>query len=244
MRQELQQSFVLHSRSYRDTSLLLEVFAKDFGRTTVIAKGARKPQRKSQSSLSGSLRPFVPLRISWSGRSALKSLTHVEVEAMAFKLEGKQLYSSFYLNELLMLLLPHHDPMEEIFILYAQTLNGLAETQPIEPLLRNFEFALLASLGYGIDFSLSAHSGEPIHSSYFYRFVPEQGFISCGSQAGVSHQVFQGKDILAIAKREYHQQAGVLRTAKYVSRQALSVHLQGKQLKSRELFRSASFELN
>mgnify|MGYP000668136443 CR=1 FL=1 len=45
MRVSLQPAFVLHSRPYRDTSLLLEVFTAEYGRLSLVGKGARRRAR-------------------------------------------------------------------------------------------------------------------------------------------------------------------------------------------------------
>ena len=62
-RQEAQLAFILHTYPYRETSLVAEVFTRNFGRLPLLAKGARRPH----SPLRGLLRPFQPLQLSWGG---------------------------------------------------------------------------------------------------------------------------------------------------------------------------------
>ena len=63
----LQSCFVLHSRPYRETSLLLDIFSESQGRLTLLAKGVRS----KRSMLKGVLQPFTPLLMKWSGRGGI-----------------------------------------------------------------------------------------------------------------------------------------------------------------------------
>ena len=59
-----QPAFVLHSYAWRETSLIVEVLSRDFGRMALVARGAKRPT----SQFRGILLPFSPLALSWSGR--------------------------------------------------------------------------------------------------------------------------------------------------------------------------------
>ena len=52
----LHPAFILHGRDFRDTSRLLDVFTLDYGRISLVAKGARS----ARSKLQGVLEPFSP----------------------------------------------------------------------------------------------------------------------------------------------------------------------------------------
>src|SRR4051812_48805305 len=101
----LQPAYVLHRRDYRESSFLVELFALEYGRLTVIARGARK----AKSLLPGLLQPFIPLLVSWSGKTELLTLTHAEAHGEIKNLHGDCLFAGFYLNELLMCLLQKWD---------------------------------------------------------------------------------------------------------------------------------------
>ncbi|MFN3884421.1 MAG: DNA repair protein RecO, partial [Rhodocyclaceae bacterium] len=53
-------AFLLHSYPFSETSLILEVFAREHGRLALLARGARRPR----SSLRGILHAFQPLELS------------------------------------------------------------------------------------------------------------------------------------------------------------------------------------
>ena len=69
-------AFLLHQRPYGNTSVMAEIFTLENGRISVIARGAKKPKSK----FFGVLSPFSKLRITYRGRSELKTLTNVDKE--------------------------------------------------------------------------------------------------------------------------------------------------------------------
>ena len=68
----------------------------------------------------------------------------------------------FYLNELLLKLLPREDAHEELFEAYATALAQLPSAQDHAAVLRRFERVLLRELGYGLVFDREVTSGRPI----------------------------------------------------------------------------------
>ena len=227
MMQASEPLFVLHSRPYRESSALVDVFGA-FGRVRTVLRAAR--------SRSGSLaRPFIPLEAHVAGRGELKNLQKVAALAPPYLLQGQALFSGFYLNELLVRLLPAEDPYPALFELYGLTLAALAQGRPVEPLLRTFEWRLLDLLGYG--FSLTqALDGEAIETQRLYRFLPDQGFEAVDE---VRPGCLAGAEILALERGEWDDPT-VVRAAKRLMRQALAPHLGSKPLMSRELFAKPS----
>lgn len=233
MRVDLQPAYVLHARPYRDTSLLLDVFSPDHGRVTAVARGARSAKGKRQL-----LNPFQRLLINWQGKSSFKLITAIEPDKPPVPLQGKALFSGFYLNELLVYLLPEQDLIADLFERYDWTLLQLAHSQgdmtAVEPLLREFEFMLLQGLGYGLDFTCDCQSLLPIHPSQFYLCDSQQGFYLAPAESDPRFHI-AGSQLLAIAAGDYRE-ASTCRAAKQLSRQLLRPLLGGRRLKSRDLF--------
>ncbi len=224
-----QRGFVLHRKAYSETSLLAELFTEETGRLTVLAKGARA----KRSALKGILQPFTPLLLCWSGRSELKTLTKVEPAAIALPLQQTALYSGFYVNELLCRVLEPETGYPHLFQDYLRCLTGLASAEHlIEPSLRHFEFQLLQTLGYGVDFCHCAGSGELVDENMTYRYREEKGFIASLIKDNLT---FYGRELLAFDARQFHDSA-TLQAAKRFTRIALKQYLGNKPLKSRELF--------
>jgi DNA repair protein RecO (recombination protein O) len=129
-----QPGFVLHSYPYKETSLIVEVFARDYGRVPVVAKGAKRPHSK----LRGVLQTFQPLQLSWSGKSEVRTLISAEWVGGLLPVEGSALLCGFYLNELLVKLLARDDPHPVLFDAYMSALNQLAHGEPAGIVLRKF----------------------------------------------------------------------------------------------------------
>src|SRR5215831_413955 len=148
-RVQLEPAYVLHHRSYRDTSRILELFTRDHGRIALFARGVRGAKRAA-SSLTSVLQPFHRALISYSSRGDAGQLTHAEFDGAFCELPAARSLSAFYLNELLLRLFERHDSHPEVFDLYHQTLSQLkTESSDEAAVLRVFEKRLLEFLGYG-----------------------------------------------------------------------------------------------
>src|SRR5436190_1906216 len=161
--------YVLHTYAYKETSLIVEAFTRRFGRVAMLARGARRPR----SAMRGVLLSFHPLRLSWSGASELANLIGAEWAGGTRHLGGRALMCGFYLNELLLRLLPRDDAHEALFDAYAQALAALA-SQDISAVLRAFEKRLLAELGYAPLLDRDAAS-RPIEPQRLYSYEPDRG---------------------------------------------------------------------
>ena len=182
-RAEFLACFVLHSRTLRETSLLVDLLTPDFGVTRVVARGARS----ERSRVRPMIQPFRPLLVSWAGRHEMKTLAGLEEQGRPCHLAGLELASAYYLNELLLLLLPPDAPCPTVFASYAQTLAQLSSASAaaqqaesandaIEISLRLFELELLDSLGLLPDFAncrrATASQRTAAQSSAATRIVP------------------------------------------------------------------------
>lgn len=232
--------YILHTRDYRESSQLVDVFSRHHGRLRMVARGTRGGKKSSASKLQA----FTPLLVSWQGKAELKKLTAVEAAGNRFFLRGEALYLGLYLNELLMRLLPEHIPQQGLFDIYGELVAELTETFDTEPLLRRFELRLLEEIGYGLDLSFDWNEGAPIMAKELYHFYTDQGFVRFDSASGLSSKFcFEGAHLLAIASQTY-QQLEVRRSAKRLLRSALQSHLGAKPLLSRELFRQVCVAVN
>ncbi|MCF8779759.1 DNA repair protein RecO [Vibrio sp. IRLE0018] len=224
----LQRCFVLHRRPYSESSLILDVFSEEFGRITLMSKGARS----KRSNLKGALQPFTPLLLKWSGKGSMKTLRQAEPISLGLPLTGIYLYSAMYVNELVGRVLMQEVPMPGLFHDYLFALTELAQADNPEPALRRFELALLAAMGYGVDFLHCAGTGESIDPQMTYRYRDQKGFIASVRRDNLT---FYGNELIAISERRFLTKEQ-LQAAKRFTRIALKPYLGGKPLKSRELF--------
>jgi len=227
---QLASGYVLHQRPYRESSVLLEVFSEAHGRVGLVARGIRTPKSRQR----GDLQPFRSLRLSWSTRGELGTLTAVEADAPPGRLQGTALYSAFYLNELLVRLLGRNDPHPRLYRYYQASLNRLLQGGDIEPLLRLFEKNLLQEIGYGLLLDQDAGSGEPVQPDRYYDYHLESG-PGLLQDRDAQAFVFRGSSLLALASGQLNDREA-LQDAKRLMRSALNLYLGNKPLKSRELF--------
>lgn len=231
MVEQWHRGFVLHRREYSETSLLVDFFTEDHGRITLLAKGARRPR----SPLKAVLQPFTPLLLRWTGKGDLKTLTKAESASLALPMNTYALYSGFYVNEILCRILENHTAYPELFQHYFNCMIKLASgTESLESTLRTFEFQLLQAVGYGMNFTNCAATGEPVDPTMTYQFYENEGFIASLLR---NNNTFLGRDLLAFDALDF-QEKETQQAAKRFTRIALKRFLGNAPLKSRELFQS------
>jgi len=234
MRIQEQPAYILHHRPFRDTSQIIDVLTRDHGRLSLMSRGSRSAKSRQKSIL----QPFNSLLISWSGKAELPTLTSVETQTSnAFKLSGKSLLSAFYVNELLVKLLHKHDVHAGIYYLYESVLDLLAVNAEIEPVLRLFEKQLLEELGFGLNLTLHAETGVAVVADDLYAYYLEHGPVDVASIHDDQYVAkLSGASLLALHENNLSSEQA-LKDAKRLMRSILNYYLQGKPIKSRELFR-------
>lgn len=239
--QPLQPAYILHSRPYRDSSLILELLTPEFGRIGCVARGARRDKQRRRQSL----QPFAPLLISLLGRGELKTLGPVESAGSALWLRGRAVYAGLYANELLVRLLAVGEAQYGVFACYQTLLQGLAEVagesaEQLEAPLRRFELQLLYELGSCPQLDYCAHSQEAVTADGNYRLENETGFVPVFRQGGrQAVNEFSGADLQALERARHTGEfdRALLAPAKRLTRLLLAPLLGEKPLQSRELFK-------
>lgn len=225
-------AFILHHRPYGESSLLLDILSEQNGRLSLLAKGARR----KRSELKGILQPFTPLFLRYSQRiSSLKTLLAAEAASLPFPLTGKNLYCGFYVNELLIKTLSDGHVSSTLFFDYLQCLQSLSgEPQQREQILRLFEFSLLKELGYLVDFTTCCRTDRVVIATMNYYYIEQEGF----AETALTHSAkcFTGKQLLAFSQHDFTD-LDTLQAAKRFTRLAFYPALDGKPLKSRDLFK-------
>lgn len=215
-------AYLLHKRSYRETSALVELLVLGYGRVRAIARGVQRPGSRARSAL----QPFSPLHLTWSGRGELKRLTLLESRGAGAMLAGEGLLCGFYANELLTRLLPVELPADEVFAFYAAALDAFARPAARAGALRDIELALLDVLGARPRFTTPEGSELDPHCRYWLdpqscAFVPDVRGID-------------GRTLRLLASGNW-QAPGLSGPAKAVTRSALAPLLGSRPLRSREL---------
>lgn len=234
-RVDQQPAFVLHTYPWRETSLIVEIFARDHGRVALVAKGARRPM----SALRGVLMAFQPLLIDWSGGGEVKTLVRAEWQGGLPLLTGRSLLCAYYLNELLVRLSAREDPHAALFADYSAALHGLARNRPLGPLLRRFELALLRELGYEVALRDDAASGLPVDPAARYVYIIERGPVllaQVDADVQCDVPVLGGQTLLDMAADTFDRPETALQS-KQLLRMLINHYLGGQVLQSRRVLK-------
>jgi len=238
MRVHHQAAYILVNRPYSETSWIVEVFSRDYGRLSLMAKGARRIKSK----LKGTLLPFQPTLLSWTGKGEIPTLTSAEIDRSDFNLIEHEVIGDvrvcgFYCNELIARLLHRHDPHPRLYDRYHATMLGLAHAGiegQLANALRKFERMVIKETGYEVSFEFEADGKTPIEQSAHYRFQAGQGFFRIrGSQSGST----PGSTILLIASSTQVKLSNrEVAREKQLMRDILGHSLGRNEIVSRELF--------
>jgi DNA repair protein RecO (recombination protein O) len=232
-RLEAQPAFVLHSYPFRETSLIVEVFARDRGRVALVARGARRPR----SALRGVLLAFQPLLLSWGGKGELRTLHKAEWQGGLPQLKGGALLCGFYLNELLLKLLARDDPHERLYQIYFETLQALSHGCEHAATLRRFEQWLLKELGYALLLDRDADSGDVIRAERNYHYLIERGAVhnpGGGAEHRENRLELTGQTLLDMAHDDYSKPLTV-QQSKALMRMLINHYLGNQTLNTRQL---------
>lgn len=222
-------AFLLHARPFSESSLVLDVFARGYGRLALLARGARRPR----SALRGVLIGFQPLELGWFGGGEVKTLAKAEWSGGLPLLTGKCLLLGYYLNELLLKLMPREDPHPVLFDAYGLALAALARGAEESAELRRFEKTLLRELGYGLTLEREAGSGVPVQPDRRYVYQIERGAVPATDE--MAAPTLSGKTLLDMAADDYSDPR-TLAESKSLMRQLMSHYLGGQALQSRRIF--------
>ena len=231
-KQSNQPVYVLHTYPFKETSLVVELFSQQFGRIAAVAKGARRPH----SAMRGMLQSFQILDGAWSGKNELKTLHSLDWSAGLTLLKGEALMCGFYMNELLLRLLPREDAHEGLFSYYAaglQTLAGQTKAgeSDLATTLRQFELKLLQEMGYAVPLLLDEND-VPLEADKMYRY--EAGYGACDLNATKNGVQLSGKTLLDMARDDYTN-VSTQSQSKQLMRYLLAHYLGDKPLHTRQL---------
>ena len=226
-KQSNQPAYVLHTYEFKETSLVAELFTKEHGRVATVAKGARRPR----SAMRGQLQSFQMLSATWSGKNELKTLHSLDWSDGLVTLRGDALMCGFYLNELLLRLLPREDAHTQLFEYYQATLKNLAKGTHLASHLRRFELKMLQEMGYAVPLSFDEND-TPVEAESHYRYEAEYG--ACALSATKNGIELSGQTLLDMQQDNYLSPQ-TQQQSKQLMRYLLAHYLGDKPLHTRKL---------
>jgi DNA repair protein RecO (recombination protein O) len=226
-------AYILHTRPWRETSLLVDALSQDFGRIALIAKGSKRPH----SPLRGLLEPFTPIALQFTGKLGIKNLTQAHWVQALNPVHAAHAIPAWYLSELCLRTLGEDDPQPAVFTAYdaaMQQLAGLSAEQDAQAILRQFEYRLLLALGLWPDNRTDA-AGRDLHPELYYTVDEGTGWLETSPSA--APWCLLGAQIMELSQT----QPRVTRAADKLSfrlamRAMLSRALHGKALSTREVW--------
>lgn len=227
-----QKAYVLHSRPYRETSIMVDFFTPDYGLIRCIARGIKRQMSQGQS-----LQPFILYHIEFNGDGDLKTLAHYEPLSLPLPLQGDQVFSAFYINEVIQRALRSEADIEDedLFDAYTDVLKSLLN-QHIEYALRLFELTLLEHMGQTYQWALDYKTQAEVDADAYYGFYVEQGMSRISTQYAQKNPTlaFKGQGLINLASG-YLDDADTLKMAKRLLRLALRPIIGYKPIQAREL---------
>lgn len=172
-------AIVIRLADFSESSKVVTLFTRDFGKVAALAKGAKRLKSAFEAALDLlSECRVVFLRKSTSG---LDLLTEAQLISR-FRPAGNDLtwlYSGYYVAELLDGLVQEYDPHPDLYAVASDTLRSLAaDGDPRLPLL-HFELELLREIGHLPDFEECSLCHAPAVFGQGARFWVSQGGLIC-----------------------------------------------------------------
>lgn len=239
------QAYVLHQHDWSESSLILELFTREHGRLVVAAKGAKKPTSNWRPVLLNFVRLQVACTRSAQEEAEVHNLRSVEWAGPNAVLRGDALYAAFYLNELLLKLLPRGEPHPALFDAYHHTLPALAgdDDHHAQAALRAFECLLLHQQGWLPELDRDTSTQQPLQGARAYTLQADAGLqpaqgdapAMAGTQWLALHQALQRQDLAACQAACL----GALAPLRSLLRGALHYHLGAQELRTRRLLADA-----
>lgn len=232
MRVPLNPCYILHQRSYRETSLIIDLFSREYGKLALVAKGVKRPK----SGIRAFVQTHQRLNVAWTGTGELGTLTAIEGNGEPLNINGRRMMAAFYLDELLMRLLHRHEGHPELFDAYDNSLKKLDRKESEQAAVRGFEVQLLKSLGYGLVLDHDADTGAKIEPEKEYYYRINHGPVAVAPQE-MNYIKISGRALNALDRNHYEDEDSMTE-AKILIHHVLKPHLGPRPLASRELYRA------
>lgn len=174
-------AIVLRVVEWSETSSVVSLFTREFGKVRGLAKGARRPKGPFEAALD----LLAVCRVVFIRKSseALDLLTEAKLERR-FRIAGRELsrlYAGYYVAELLNELTDDYDPHPELFDSADRTLLALGTEAPLAPLVLRFELTALRVLGHLPSLDSCVECGNPVEASGRVAFAPLSGGVLCAA---------------------------------------------------------------
>lgn len=188
--------YILRTQPYSDANVIVDLFTKESGRITCMARPA-KLRGKVQK---GHLQPFRILQLDWQGRGEMFRLNQTD-ERLRHRVPVANLLYGLYLNELILRLIPQNTSLDTLYADYQSALQLLVESDAPMLVVMRFELALMEGLGHTLNLWNDDHDGSEIEAGMRYLYSVGAGILPYDSQQPHAAGVLINSDLL-VAMRE------------------------------------------
>lgn len=172
-------AIVIRLVDFSESSRVVTLFTRDFGKVAALAKGAKRLKGPFEAALDLLAEcEVVFIRKSSSG---LDILTEAQLRKRFRPRPGDlgSLYGGYYVAELLDALSEEYDPHPLLFDESALALERLAGDRALNVTILRFELVILREIGQLPAFDACLSCGEPVGSAARYGFQVSQGGLIC-----------------------------------------------------------------
>jgi len=174
-------AIVLRTIEFSETSLIVTLLTRNFGRVAALAKGARRPKGPFEGSLD--LLAVCRVVVIRKTNDTLDLLTEAKLHRRFRGAERslERLYGGYYVADMLrQLLTDDHDPHPDVYDLAIQTLQQIDGTGDIASSLAFFDAQLLRMLGHAPGTDRCTACGGQVTPTARVAFALLAGGIVCG----------------------------------------------------------------
>lgn len=177
MAAEQTKAIVLRTVEFSETSLIVTLLTRDFGRIGAIAKGARR----AKGPFEGSLDLLAVCRVVVIRKSS-DSLDLLTEAKLLRRFRGgerslERTYGGYYVAEMLRLLTDEHDPQADLYDLTIHTLEQIDGVGDVPSSLAYFDAQALRIVGHSPGIDDCTHCGSRIEAKSRVAFSMEAGVV-------------------------------------------------------------------
>ena len=200
-------AIVLRVVAFSETSCVVMLFTRDFGKVNALAKGARRPKSPFEAALD----LLAVCRVVFLRKSAdvLDLLTEAKLERRfrAATRDLSRLYAGYYVVELLREMTDTHDPHEALFDAALGAITALDSDGDVFATVLRFELAALRELGHLPSLAECVGCGCPVEASERVAFGYLAGGVLCPACRPGKHSVVNVSGPTLLMLRRFAREA-------------------------------------
>ena len=216
-------AIVIRTVDFSESSLVVTLFSREFGKLRALAKGGRRPKGPFEAALD--LLSVCRIVFLHKSSEALDLLTEAKLERRFRPARGDlaSLYTGYYVGELLGEMTDDGDPHPELFDLAEQTLSALGRSGPVPTLMIRFELQALRLLGHLPSLDRCVNCGGDVLVARRVAFGQTSGGVLCRRcRDGQRNVVWVSEGVIDVMRRLSNQESSE------VQLQPLDRHVRGE----------------